>query len=261
MIGKHFIKPYELGGSSTELLCRNIYYNSRMGIATYQRIITSHRNLIRIAGIDDVNTVIDVGANVGFFSLLCRELFPDSIIHAVEPVEEIARCLRNNLGGDANTFFHETAISDEIGTTTMAYDEDCNVVSRVDEKGSIAVTTTTLDRLVDAQNIDQIDLLKIDTETYEAHVLRGAVETLKKTRYLFLEIDLDENPNYTFSSLSRLLFNDDYDFQLVAYRNFADKSEGRIPIMDAVLVNRAIEKIAEHEHAGTTASYPDRHQQ
>ena len=50
----------------------------------------------------------------------------------------------------------------------------------------------TLDEYIEQQQIPKIDFIKIDTEGYEMHVLKGAVETLKKFRpLLFVELSDD----------------------------------------------------------------------
>jgi hypothetical protein len=99
------------------------------------------------------------------------------------------------------------------------------------------VAVDTLDAFAERRGLGTIDLLKIDTETFEAHVLRGARRTLARTRHLFLEITLEDNPNYTAASLLGLLVGEGYDFQLVGFRNFADAGEGVMPVMDSLFVN------------------------
>jgi hypothetical protein len=56
----------------------------------------------------------------------------------------------------------------------------------VSESGALNVPCETLDS--ELSNIPGIDLLKIDTEGYETHVLQGGSETLKKTRRIALEL-------------------------------------------------------------------------
>ena len=99
-----------------------------------------------------------------------------------------------------------------------------------------------LDVFVRENNIDCIDILKIDTETFEAHVLRGGSDSLSKTKYLFIEITMENNDNYTISSLLKLLSTENYDFQLVGFRNYNDTSEGLMPIMDGLFFNKKLIK-------------------
>jgi hypothetical protein len=63
---------------------------------------------------------------------------------------------------------------------------------------------------------------------------------LARTKYLLIEITFEGNQNYTISSLMSLLQGDGYDFQLAAFRNYADVGEGPMPIMDCLMVNRAL---------------------
>jgi hypothetical protein len=65
-----------------------------------------------------------------------------------------------------------------------------------------AIETDTLDNIVAANNIERVDLIKIDIEGYEMHALRGATATLTKfSPKLFIEvgyqrlIDLGTSPN------------------------------------------------------------------
>jgi len=103
----------------------------------------------------------------------------------------------------------------------------------------VEVPAMTLDSFAAQQGIGPVDLLKIDTESYEAHVLRGASSVLARTKYLLIEITIEGNQNYTISSLMGLLHGNGYDFQIVAFRNYADVGEGTIPVMDCLMVNRA----------------------
>jgi len=91
------IKKFKLGINSVRLFGRNIFYDSPYGIAGYQRMLTSHQKMLKDEGIKDLNTVIDVGANVGFFSMMIRDRFPGAKIFAIEPIPTIFDCLKKIL--------------------------------------------------------------------------------------------------------------------------------------------------------------------
>lgn len=234
---RHFFRPFKIGDDCINLFKETILYDSRFGLAGYQSILTRHQNLLKIAHVNHVTTVIDVGANVGFFSKLVREIFPNCRVYSFEPIPETYHCLRSNFINDGNVAVFKTAISDQTGTTTMTYDSQNSAVSRIDSNGSVVIQTITLDDFIIKQGISLIDILKIDTETFEAHVLRGAHDALVKTRYLFIEITIQNNSNYTFSSLVAQLYSPSYNFQLIGFRNYGDRSEGEMPIMDALFRN------------------------
>ena len=56
---------------------------------------------------------------------------------------------------------------------------------------TIEVETSTIDNICIRNNINKIDVLKIDTEGSELNVLRGATKMLKNTKIILVEI-LDE---------------------------------------------------------------------
>ncbi len=240
-------RKFELGKSSVSLFGKKIYFDLRFGIAGYQATMCIHQRLLQIADIDDVKTVVDIGANVGYFSLLARDMFPTAEIIAVEPIKETYRALEKNFQGENNVSLIQKAITDFNGETTMLFDPDFSAVSSLD-MGNIStaksrrlertVTAVTLDTMVDELDIERADLLKIDVENFEKSVLAGGTDTLEKTRYLFIEISVKDNTNYTFSELVANLYKQGlFNFQLVGFRNFTDKGLGRLPVGDFLFKN------------------------
>jgi amino acid adenylation domain-containing protein/FkbM family methyltransferase len=67
----------------TEFFCRQIFID---------RIEFRHG-----LNISDADTVVDVGANIGLFSLFVREHYPKAHIFAIEPIPELFELLRENL--------------------------------------------------------------------------------------------------------------------------------------------------------------------
>jgi len=238
LILKHLFKNFELGKDFCFFNGKKIFYDSKFGLAGYQRILCTHQNLIKLAQINNVKVVIDIGANVGFFSKLCRFLFPESKIFSFEPIPQTYTCLYKNFKSDKNTYVYNLGISDFNGKSKMNFNSQNSAVSQITINGNIKVYVNKLDDFVKNNNIEYIDILKIDTESFESHVLRGAHRALSKTKYIFMEITMEANNyNYTISSLLKLLSSSKFDFQLIAFRNYADKSEGEMPIMDALFKN------------------------
>lgn len=132
-------------------------------------------------------TVLDVGANAGYFSLLSSDL--GASVHAFEPNPEIADLLRRSVrmgGGDVTVVTaacsdHEGAsrlhISDEGNTAISSLDPDAGGLGQ----RSIVVQTLTLDDYIAGAGIKP-DLVKIDAERHELEVIRGADRMLRETR-------------------------------------------------------------------------------
>jgi len=237
LIFKHLLKKFKLGEDFFYFDNKKIYYDSRFGLIDYQSILSKHQNLIKLAGIKNVSTVVDIGANVGFFSRLCRDIFPESKIFSIEPIPRTFECLYKNFKDDRNTKIFNLAISDFNGRVKMNFNDQNSAGSQITNDGDIEVAVKKLDDFAGRNNINHIDILKIDTETFEAHVLRGGFNSLSKTKYLFIEINTwESNHNYTLSSLLKLLSTESFDFQLVGFINYND-SEGCMPLIDVLLKN------------------------
>lgn len=235
----HMFRKFQLGKDFTVLSGRKIYYANKFGIADYQGMLTRHQSLLKIAGVkvkrDGV--IVDVGANVGIFSRLVRELYPKASVYSLEPVPDIFACLGKNFLQDQNIKIFNIALGNRKGKHKMFFSNQNSEMSKIDTKGNVSVNVDTLDNFIKENKVKLIDLLKIDTEGFEQIVLEGAVRTLAKTRYLFIEIAIEDNKNYTISSLMSHLCSDDFNFNLVAFRNFADTSEGKAPILDCLMRN------------------------
>lgn len=239
LLFKHFMIPFTLGKDAGHFMDEDIYYGSRFGFADYQAILARHQKLMAISHlkIKKNGVIIDVGAHVGFFSKLVRDIYPQSSIHSIEPIPIIFSCLSKNFQNDQKTYLYNIAISDKTKKVMMKYFPDRTETSKITKNGNVTIQAKSLDDFIKEQKIKQIDLLKIDTEGFEELVLSGAYKALSITKYLFIEVTLKDNPNYTLSSLMSHLYSKDFNFNLLAFRNFGDTSEGKIPLVDCLLKN------------------------
>ena len=138
---------------------------------------------------------IDVGANIGFFSVhIARQLAPGRRVLALEPTPNALDRLRSNLVrnkvASAVEVFEGVAASEEgqITLTTFPGREEYSTIvspthpSVQDAKGVlIVVQANTIDRLVELGGRDP-GFLKIDAEGAEHLVLTGARATLRRFR-------------------------------------------------------------------------------
>jgi len=148
-------------------------------------------------------TVIDVGANEGLYTLAAARLVRDSgLVVAVEPsTREVAVLERNiRLNRLQNVQVVRAALHEHEGSGWLTragrgHEGQNTLGGRIPNPGVTAagtetVTVTTLDTV--AAPLDQVDLVKVDAEGCEAHILRGATETLRRHRpTLILEVAPD----------------------------------------------------------------------
>ena len=142
--------------------------------------------------LDPEDTVIDVGAHIGWFTTVAARAVGDAgQVVACEPYPFNATMLKYNLAQNncQNVRVVESALGDRFGTLTLATAGDSGGVTALDwaRSGRVEVPMTTLDEV--AAGLGAVTLIKVDVEGWEAHVLRGAARTLAHTKYVLIEIN------------------------------------------------------------------------
>ncbi len=160
-----------------------------------------HRDVVaRLA----LATVVDVGANVGQFSLLVRALHPGAKIIAFEPLPDAAARYRRVFAGDSRMTLHEAAISPDAGTATMHVsasadsssllpitDRQSELFPGTQEVGTTEVTAGPLDSFVGTDELSAPAMLKIDVQGFELEVLRGSQSLLSRFAWVYVEASFE----------------------------------------------------------------------
>jgi len=150
--------------------------------------------------IEPGQTVYDVGANIGFFTILCSRLVgPQGRVYAFEPIPENLVTLRHNiaLNNLTNVIVVEQALSASTGTAEMFVSpwsafHSLNVdgaskrENHGPDGGQITVETITLDEFVQGDDVSAPALVKLDVEGAELLVVAGMRETLRSKQPLLL---------------------------------------------------------------------------
>ncbi len=129
------------------------------------------------------HTVIDVGANIGYLSLVLRHCVGDAGgVISFEPMPKMFDRLCENvaLNGYDNITPVHAGLSDEAGSVELSMDPAIRLDGRVDEPCRVGLIT--LDNYVQVHPLDRLDLVKIDTDGAEPNVLRGGLQTLRDFR-------------------------------------------------------------------------------
>jgi FkbM family methyltransferase len=145
---------------------------------------------------DDGSVVLDVGANIGWYSLaLARAVRAKIAIVAFEPDPLSFRLLTDNIrlnGCDAVRAV-QVAASDAEETKTLYLYANKNrgrhSLLPINDEGTVEVRTTSLDGFLEREAIDprKVAFVKIDVEGYEYHVLNGARRLLDTAPLLLCE--------------------------------------------------------------------------
>jgi len=136
-------------------------------------------------------TVLDIGANIGFMTLLAARLVGDTgSVTALEPVPGNVERIRGNaeLNALSNVRVLEFAASDQDGPAQL-YVSDYSAFSRLTSTSRpssvvdvLDVKARTVDSLVADGTLAPPDLVKIDVEGAELAVISGMRETIARHR-------------------------------------------------------------------------------
>ena len=129
----------------------------------------------------DSFVAIDLGAQTGCFSLLAK-YFPHSTWYAFEPIQEAADLLRENLrlNDIHNVSVYQMAAADFSGIAKLKMlamkDWGLSTIGklRFDAVFEREIQCITLDSFIEAQHIQKVHFMKLDTEGSELNILRGA---------------------------------------------------------------------------------------
>lgn len=134
----------------------------------------------------DGMVILDIGANIGWCSLLWGKTFKNSTIYAFEPVPENYNYLVSNisLNGLTNIKTHNFGLSDKDGLVEFYFYPGgaclASAKNVIGYKQATAVSCQikTLDSF--AEGLNKIDFIKCDVEGAELLVLKGGVKTIDK---------------------------------------------------------------------------------
>jgi FkbM family methyltransferase len=140
-------------------------------------------------------TVVDVGANRGYFSLFAAKNSPEAHIYAIEPFHETFDILNknialNNFQSRIQTF--PFALSDKDGYSPFYIGMDLLkhslLTTASDKQDANLVETHSLTSFMDSLNITHIDMMKMNCEGSEYNILMTTSDTyLQRIKRIRLE--------------------------------------------------------------------------
>jgi len=187
-------------------------YLKWFGNASYKLEKNGERWLLEALRGETIRTVVDVGANVGKWSLLAADRFPQATILALEIVPATAAELRTRTSGRDRIRPFNLGLADHTGTVTIRYNPAASAHATLTEyphswEGKrIECPVTRGDELLAREGIRAVDFLKIDVEGAEHLVLRGFEGLLRERRVRFVQFEYGR-----VNILTRFLLKDFYE--------------------------------------------------
>lgn len=142
----------------------------------------------------DVQTIFDVGANIGQTARRSRRWFKNAKIWSFEPLPDTYAELEATHAGDRKVETRKEAVGAEVGRAVFhvnAKNYNHSLLgaasggdqwAAIDHVGEIEVPVTTVDAFCAEQGIQTLDILKTDAEGADLLALRGAKTMLSEHR-------------------------------------------------------------------------------
>lgn len=206
----------------------------RLGIeaqrsTTLRRFVASH----------PIDLVIDAGANLGQFGKLIRSKGYAGRILSFEPVASVHEALLRNINGDSSWKALRLALGSardemQINVCTnhslssflpVARNALADCVAGT-ESVTETVAVETLDAVLREDPAASI-FLKADVQGFEKQVLEGAMETLKRTRAIYLELPVEHLYDGSWSFVEAIHYLDGLGFTPAQFRTVVPLPDDR----------------------------------
>lgn len=146
------------------------------------------------------DTCVDVGANIGEYSLLFSEYSINGNIYAFEPVASVTERLQENISinqknNQIKTF--QKVITNKVGSISFTAESQSELshISTKKTDSTDRVEATTLDQFFTETKLKEIALLKIDVEGAEGLVLSGAKGLIKSAKIKAIMVEVNPRSN------------------------------------------------------------------
>ncbi len=125
---------------------------------------------------ENLGNIVDIGANIGIFSIHAATLFPQAKILAYEPCCETF----NNLEKNVNSFniqVYPYAVGQQAGKVNLSVEGDLTACYVADNNSSYLKSSQVCDMISFQEIVDQLDgkieLLKLDCEGSEYEIIQS----------------------------------------------------------------------------------------
>lgn len=147
----------------------------------------------RAAAREGAPVFLDVGANVGLFTLSAKQRLPNLRVYAFEPHPRNAACLARTIreNGWKEVQLESLALAATEGSASLFQDESdsgghsllaTNLWNNRGVTAAVPVTLITLDRWAERVKLDRLDAVKVDVQGAENGVLLGGKNTISRFR-------------------------------------------------------------------------------
>lgn len=187
-----------------DLIQRAIFYDK-----VWEKKLSEYLNL----NITPSDIIFDIGANVGYFTLLSHTKEPAKI-YSFEPDKKKCDLLNLNLKlnkiSNNNILVLPIGLNDKVEKLEYFESHVANSgisgFNKIPSINSYFINVTTIDYLIENKIVEYPTIVKIDTEGWEYKILLGGMNSFKKRppRLIIFECNNDLN---MFDAISQMIYN------------------------------------------------------
>jgi FkbM family methyltransferase len=215
-----------------------------------------YRNLRRGWLLDaGIKSILDIGANTGQFARLAHEVFPGAAVYSFEPLPDCFEQLKTALPAGADFHPINCALGREEGTLefrrakhtpsssflkmTKLHEEAFPESEGGQEERPLSVAVRTLDSVARELPLREQILLKIDVQGYEANVLAGGAETVRRAAAVIMETSFRRlyEGQPLFDEIYETMRGLGFEFQ-GNMEQMVSPADGRVVQADSIFVRR-----------------------
>ncbi len=171
-----------------------------------------------------INTVIDIGANVGYFSLFMLSLNASAKVFAYEPIPKNFELLNQYKSENSGLNFqiYNKAVTNSIQKSiTLNFDEkdafttSASIFNDQKQKNQLVVESTSLLRIIQDNQLGEVDFVKLDCEGSEYDILYDTPAVIfDKISMFAIETHLGQNENENSLALSNFIKEHNFNIKI-----------------------------------------------
>lgn len=212
-----------------------IFNHQNMGISGEKNFIG--RYVAKYARGKDKFVVFDVGGSKGNYTKTISSFIRNAQIYVFEPHPKTFQHLVENMKTMKNVKCFNIALADKVAKTNLYDYEDGNGSGHASlnfeifatihrsKATSYEIDVTTIDTIAETNNLDYIDLLKIDVEGYDLNVLKGAGNLLTGKKISIIQFEFTQ-----LNTVTRVFFKDFFELLSGNYKIFRLLPDGLLEV-------------------------------
>lgn len=153
----------------------------------------------------NIDTLLDIGGNIGLFSKTIRSLLPSTQIYAFEPLPDCYEQMNNKMRGDNKYQGFNCGLGEQNESLVIEKsshapsssflkmgDKHKEAFPDTAQIQQLSVPVKRLDDIAKDLNLGQNLMIKVDVQGFEDKVLKGGLETFSRAKLLIIELSYQE---------------------------------------------------------------------